>query len=229
MGEKRITKKWLKNHWTYSWWKYVLLVFLCAVGVDLAMTMTAYRPPEEKKMEVYILNDFCNTEAMREELEPLFFAAHLEQEELTILNINLGAGDPYAPMQFSTYVAAQQGDVFLMPEAEVRKLAAEGADAVFMELTPYLESGVIDAQDIDLSAGMMRDSAGQTGLYAIPADSLYGLLPYGNDPTGSMLCIMGYNGNEETSAAMLNLLIERYRVEKPEGYDEPSAEQTVLF
>lgn len=230
MAENRITKKMVKNHWSYNWWKYLLLVFLCAAVVDVTFTMTAYRSPEEKKIEIYILNDYCNTSAMQAELEPLFFEAHPEQEELTILNINLTSDDMYAAMQFSTYAAAQQGDVCLMPLSEVQKLAADGAEYAFMDLTPYIESGVIDVQDIDLTAGRMKSSTGEEGIYAIPADSLYGLLAYGNDPADSLLCIMDYNGNEETSAAVLNMMIELYRTPKPEGYDERTKQkQQALF
>ena len=230
MAENRITKKTLKNHWTYSWWKYLLLVFLCAALVDVVFTMTAYRPPEEKKIEIYVLNDYCNAAAMQEELEPLFFEAYPEQEELTVLNINLTGGDMYAPMQFSTYAAAQQGDVCLMPRSEVEKLSADGADYAFMDLTPYIESGVIDVQDIDLTGGIMKSSTGEEGIYAIPADSLYGLLAYGNDPADSFLCIMDYNGNEDTSASVLSMLIERYRIQRPEGYDSKTQQnQTALF
>ena len=230
MAENRITKKMVKNHWTYNWWKYLLLVFLCAAAVDVTFTTTAYRPPEEKKIEIYILNSYCDTGAMQAELEPLFFEAHPDQEELTILNINLAGDDIYASMQFSTYAAAQQGDVCLMPLSEVQKLAADGADYAFMDLTPYIESGVIDVQDIDLTAGRMVSSTGEEGIYAIPADSLYGLLAYGNDPADSMLCIMDYNGNEETSAAVLDMLIERYRTPRPEGYGEKTQKDpTALF
>lgn len=228
MAENRITKKLIKHHWSYNWWKYLLLVFLCAAGVDVVFTMTAYRPPEEKKMEIYVLNGYCDTAAMQAELEPLFFEAHPEQEELTILNINLTGGDMYAAMQFSTYAAAQQGDVCLLPRSEVQKLAAEGAENAFMDLAPYIESGAIDVQDIDLIGGRMKNSEGKESIYAIPADSLYGLLAFGNDPADGMLCVMGYNGNEETSAAVVNMLIERYRAPKPEGY-ETKPQQSPLF
>ena len=230
MADNRVTKKWMKHHWSYNWWKYLLLAFVCAVTVDVAFTMTAYRPPEEKKIEVYVLNDFCNAVAMQEELSPLFFAAYPEQEEFTVLNINLTGGDLYAPMQFSTYVAAQQGDVCLMPRSEVDKLAADGAEYAFVELTPYIERGVIDAEGIDLSGGMMKRSTGEMGVYGIPADSLYGLLEYGNDPEDSLLCIMDYSGNEERAAGVIGLMLERYRTEKPEGYGgEARQTQTPLF
>lgn len=213
-------KKVISNHLTYSWWKYLILVIVCVLGVDIVFTTTAYRVPEDKKIELYMLNGYADGMAMHAELWPAFSDAYPEQEELLVQNINILSSDMYAYMQFSTYVAAQQGDVCVMPVTEVKKLAAEGAEGAFLELTPFVESGVIDPQDIDLTEGYMRSSEGIEGLYAIPADSLYGLLRYGTDPADSMLCIMAYNGNDEHAAAMVDMLIERYRTEKPEGYDE---------
>ena len=63
MGGKKLTKKWLKNHMTYSWWKYAVLAAVCILGVNLVFTMTAYRVPEEKKVEVKLsaqLNQPCS-------------------------------------------------------------------------------------------------------------------------------------------------------------------------
>lgn len=226
-----ITRKWLKNHLTYSWWKYLVLVVACVMGVDMLFAMTAYRVPEDKKVEVYILNDYIQAQALEETLWPPFAEAYPDQEQLTVLNINLAGGDIYAAMQFSAYAAAQQGDVCLMPVSEVEKLAADGAQYAFLELTPYVESGLIDTEGIDLTPGRMSTSDGTEGLYAIPADTLYGLLAYGNDPADSMLCILDYSGNNEHAAAVLGMIIDLGRAEKPEGYDEMrgAQEQTNIF
>lgn len=230
MAWKRLSKKSVRDYLTYSWWKYLALVIVCVLGVDLLFTMTAYRVPENKKIEVFILNGFPDAQRMEEELWQDLSAAYPEQEELRVQCINILSADMYAYMQFSTYVAAQQGDVCLMPVSEFEKLSAEGAEQGFIELTPYMERGLIDPDDIDLTDGMQRSSEGIEGLYAIPADSLYGLLPLGVDPRDSVLCIFDYNGNDETSAFVLGDMIRRYRTEKPEGYDEPKGgAQTVLF
>lgn len=229
MAENRITKRWLKNHWTYSWWKYLLVIALSVMGIDMLFTSTAYRPPEEKKIELYVCNEYVDSIALQEALWPLFSERYPDQEELTVMNINLTSDDMYAAMQFSTYVAAQQGDVLLLPEAEVAKLAAEGADVAFLELTPFIESGVIDPGDIDLSSGMMKSEAGEMGLYAIPADTLYGLTAFYNIPDDSMLCLTSYGGNDEHAAGLLNLLLERYRTEKPEGYGEADQAPATIF
>lgn len=232
MMQKQLTKSWLRNHFSYSWWKYLLATVICVFGINLLFTMTEYRPPEEKKIELYMLNGYADAQAMQQELWPLFQAECPDQEELTVLNIDLMGNDAYIYMQFSTYVAARQGDVCLMPESEVRKLAEDGAEHAFIELTDYVESGMIDVKDIELSKGLFADSQGRQRLYAIPADSLYGLLEYGCDPKGSYLVVLAYNGNDENAVRMMNLMIGQYHGEKPQDYDENRkglTKQAIIF
>ena len=219
MSEKKITLAAVKTHWHYSWWKYMLMALVSVLTIDVIFTMTAYRPPEEKKVEVYMCNGYIDSIAMQEQLAPEFFAAYPEQEELSVLNINLAGDDMYVRMQFSAYAGAQQGDVLLLPVIEVESLASEGADEVFVELTPYVESGLIDVTGIDLSAGMLMRADGTKGLYAIPSDSLYGLMDLGCDPAGGLFCLMDYGGNDEHSAAVLGMILSRYGGQKPAGYD----------
>ena len=220
MTQKRLTKSWLRNHVSYSWWKYLMVVCFSVLGVNLLFTVTEYRVPEDKKIEVYMLNGFAQAQQLQDELFPLFLAQCPDQEELTVANINLTGSDIYAYMQFSTYIAAKQGDVCVIPKGEILKLAADGAEHAFVELTPYIESGVINPKGIDLSAGMFKNEAGEMGLYAIPADTLYGLVDYGNDPAGGYLAMFAHGGNDEHAAAVVNLMIEQFHSEKPEEYDE---------
>lgn len=225
MANHRISVGQLKTHFVYSWWKYLLVLVLGCFGVDLLFTMTAYRPPEEKKIELYLCSSYADSIAIEEAFWPELQARCPDQEELTVLNINLASGDIYAQMQFSTYAAAQEGDVCLLPRSEFRKLAQDGADNAFLELTPYLEGGAIGVEDIDLSGGRAVSEAGEEGLYGIPADTLYGLLDYSCDPENSILCIMAYSGNQDTAAVMIDLLLQKLCTEKPEGYDEMRAAQ----
>lgn len=218
MQRKRLTVKWLKNHWSYSWWKYAAIVVVCWMGVDLLFTSTAYRPPEEKKLELYVLNDFVKTEQLHDVLWPQLQHRSPDQEELTVLNINLSGNDTYAYMQYSTYLAAQQGDVCLMPRGEVAKLAEEGADHVFVELSDYIANGVIDPKGIDLSRGMLKTKAGEEGLYAIPADSLSDLKNLSNNPSDSFLVLLAHGGNDDHAAVLLDLMIENYHVDSQEDY-----------
>ena len=218
MAGKKLTVKWLKNHWSYSWWKYIAIAVICALGVDLLFTSTAYRPPEEKKLELYVLNDFVVTEPLYDMLWPQLQQRSPDQEELIVLNINLSGNDTYAYMQYSTYLAAQQGDVCLMPRSEVAKLAEEGAENVFVELSDYIVDGVIDPKGIDLSRGMLKTSTGEVGVYAIPADSLTDLKNLSNNPADSFLVLLAHGGNDDHAAVLLDLMIENYHVDSEEDY-----------
>lgn len=210
MADNRLTKKRLKNHFAYNWWKYALSAAVSAMLVSIVFAVTAYRPPAEKKVELYVLNGYIDTETFQRDFWPELQARKPEQEELTVLNINLtDSSNIYAPMQFSTYVAAQQGDLFLISRDEMRRITADGAQEALVELTGYLESGVIDAGGMDLKNGTLERGDGTTAVYAIPADTLTGLSQYGNDPKNSLLCIPMYTKNADSAAALIGLMLEK--------------------
>ena len=158
--------------------------------------------------------------------------AHPEQEALFVQNIDLtDSSNIYAPMQFSTYVAAQQGDVFLIPYDEMLKIVADGPEDALVDLTAYIESGVIDVSGLDLSACTMKKLDGTTGIYAVPADQLYGLrTAYYNDAKGSVLCIPIYSQNQDTAAEAIRILMELGKGEKPaEQTEKAEAAQPQVF
>lgn len=228
MADNRITKKRIKDHWRYGWWKYAIFAVVVAIGIDLLFSMTAYRSPEDKRIQLYMCNGYADAQALETDLWPALLEACPEQEELLAMNIDLTTSDYYAQIQFTTYTAAREGDVCLLPASEVRALASDGADYAFLELTPYVERGVIPTEGIDLEAGMLEDSNGVRGLYAIPADTLYGLYEYGCDPAGGMLCAMVYGGNDDTAATLIGQMIERFQTDPPQG-GSPAAGQTRLL
>lgn len=210
MADKQLTKKKLKNHFAYNWWKYALSAAVSVMLVSVVFAVTEYRPPAEKKVEMYVLNSYMDTETFQQDFWPELQARKPEQEALTVLNINLtDSSNIYAPMQFSTYVAAQQGDLFLISRDEMLKITSDGAQDALVELTDYLKSGVIDADGIDLAKGTLDRGDGTTAVYAIPADTLTGLSQYGNNPANSLLCIPMYTKNADSAAALIGLMLER--------------------
>ncbi len=210
MTDKRLTKKRLKNHFAYNWWKYALSAAISAMLVSVVFAVTEYRPSAEKKVELYVLNSYIETETFQQDFWPELQARKPEQEALTVLNINLtDSSNIYAPMQFSTYVAAQQGDLFLISRDEMLKITYDGAQEALVELTAYLDSGVIDAAGLDLAQGTLDRGDGTTAVYAIPAGTLTGLSQYGNNPENSFLCIPLYTKNADTAAALIGLMVER--------------------
>ena len=232
MADNRITKKRLKNHFAYSWWKYALAAVLSVMGVSLVFTATRYEPPADRQLTVYVLNDYTDAETMQADLWARIKEARPEQEALFVQNIDLtDSSNIYAPMQFSTYVAAQQGDVFLIPYDEMLKIVADGPEDALVDLTAYIESGVIDVSGLDLSACTMEKLDGTTGIYAVPADQLYGLRSaYYNDAKGSVLCIPIYSQNQDTAAEAIRILMELGKGEKPaEQTEKADAAQPQVF
>ena len=232
MADNRITKKRLKNHFAYSWWKYALTAVLSVMGVSLVFTATRYEPPADRQLTVYVLNDYTDAETMQADLWARIKEARPEQEALFVQNIDLtDSSNIYAPMQFSTYVAAQQGDVFLIPYDEMLKIVADGPEDALVDLTAYIESGVIDVSGLDLSACTMKKLDGTTGIYAVPADQLYGLrTAYYNDAKGSVLCIPIYSQNQDTAAEAIRILMELGKGEKPaEQTEKAEAAQPQVF
>lgn len=220
MADNRITKQRIKNHWAYSWWKYLLMVVCVVFGVNMFFTMTAYRSPENKKIEMYLCSGWTDTEKAYADMWPMLTEVAPDQEELLVMNIDLVGQEYYSIMQFTTYVAAQQGDVMLLPKKEFVKYASEDAWSMYAELTPYIESGMLDVGDIDLTACMLSNASGEMGVFGVPADSLYGLVDYGVDPADTMLIATAYSGNEETCIKLMDAMIKRYQTEKPDFYDE---------
>lgn len=234
--DTRITKAKLKNHWHYSRWKYLVAAIVCALAVDMIFAMTRYRPPANKKIELYLCNGYADAIVVQEELWPELLEVSPDQEELTVLNIDMTADDAYTNMQFTTYMGAQQGDVLMIPVATFMNLTQEGADSVFIDLTEYVESGALDLGDLDLSAGMALSESGEMGLYAIPADTLYGLTDASCDPAGGLLVITGYSMNTDNAVKTIQLLFDLYQTEKPDWYDAmreekeaQAAQSTQLF
>lgn len=220
MADNRITKHRIKNHWAYSWWKYLLMVVCVVFGVNLFFTMTAYRPPEDKKVEIFLCSGWADAEKAQNDMWPMLLEVAPEQEQINVANIDLVGEEYYSVMQFTTYVAAQQGDIILLHKDEFVKYGSADAWGMYADLTPYIENGMIDADGIDLTRGMLKNEDGETAVYGIPADELFGLVDYSIDPADSLLVVTAYSGNEETCVKLLDAMLKYYQTEKPDGYDQ---------
>lgn len=220
MADNRITMQRVKNHWAYSWWKYLVMVVCVAFGVNMFFTMTAYRAPENRKVEMYLCSGWADAEKAYDDMWPMLTELAPEQEELLIMNIDLSGQDYYTVMQFTTYIAAQQGDVMLLPHKEFVKYASEEAWSIYTELTPYIDSGLLNVRGIDVTTAQFANASEEPAVFGIPADTLYGLIDYGIDPADTVLVVTSFSGNEETCIRLIDAMIARYQTEKPDSYDE---------
>ena len=191
----------LRHHFTYSWWKYVLVLIAGIFLVNLIFTVTAPRIPEDKRVDFYIYG-LSDSESLNAYMEKIRSEEMPDMEIMT--SLTMFPNDAYGPMQLMTYMSAQEGDVFLLTRDEFLSYASSGA---FLPLEDDEElMGIFNEAGIDLRRGWrtLADSD-ETHLYGIPADMLPGLnaLCYADN---GFLTVTVYNGNQENVMKFLRIL-----------------------
>ncbi len=196
----------LRNHFAYSWWKYLLGVALLAVGWSLFFSVTATRADPDEKVELYvygnIMEDYADSllESMRREAFP-------DQAEFDCYVL---PPDTTSGIQaFTIRVAMGDGDLLVMPQEVYRNYAQEG-------LLVDLDSDELESLEAVRTAMAEREIAVDPGrdwwsgsddvrrCYGIPVREvalLSALMADGG--TDSYLCMRVNNGNDEVTAQVL--------------------------
>lgn len=198
-----ITRQRLRNHLTYAWWKYLLLIVIATFGWNIIYTMTRYRPPEEKRViiNLYVygdqiaLNDYMA--GVNETLMP-------DMEEMNSVYTTLD--DAYGDMIISAHMAAAEGDIWLLSRDQFQSYASTGA-FIALEAQPELLAMLEDA-GISLTQGWRAESdTGERHLYGIPCANLPGITTYVYNPSDCYLCVLYRNGNDENVIKFLNIFM----------------------
>ena len=191
----------LRQHLTYSWWKYALLIVLGTLAVNLYFTVSAYRSPPEKKIDFYIYG-LGDEKGLQEYMDTVRQESFPEMEEMNVLL--LATDSTYGPMQLSTYIAAGEGDLYLLPRDEFISMASSGA-WVSLEEDDELTALFTD-RDISLQSGWRREAdSGESHLYGIPVSRLPGLSRYAAVENG-FLCVLVSGGNTDNTVQFLKVL-----------------------
>lgn len=208
-----LTKERIKYHLTYNAWKYALLVVASVLGWNLIYSATTYRPPQEKRIDVFVQAPFAATEVMDEFLKPIWEKAAPTME--TVESRALMVGDEYsATIQLSTYVHVGEGDIYLLTEQYFKNMASQG---VFLPLEGCVPQTLLDSMDV--SKGRItvveewdeKDQPVRTAqhLYGIPLDSLDGLMQgLQVDTRGMYAAILANNQNDENVIPFFCALLE---------------------
>ncbi|MDR1570413.1 MAG: hypothetical protein LBS72_08005 [Oscillospiraceae bacterium] len=228
MVRTKITKKRVQNHFAYSFWKYMLWALVSIFGWNLIYSVTAYRPPADKKVDVYLVS-YSMADGAEDQLAALAQPEFQDMEELNFMHIALtDENDYYANLQMSTYIGAQEGDVYLMPASRFRTYAQGG---LFIPLEEALADGTIDPSGVDIDKARMTlvdDETGEVigeGIFGIPAASLYGLMDLGIDNRELWIGVTAYSKNAPNAMKMIGWLINTYQADKPEWLVEQESAQ----
>ena len=208
----------LRHHFTYSWWKYVLVLIAGIFLVNLIFTVTTPRIPEDKRVDFYIYG-LSDSESLNAYMEKIRSEEMPDMEIMT--SLTMFPNDAYGPMQLMTYMSAQEGDVFLLTRDEFLSYASSGA---FLPLEDDEElMGIFNEAGIDLRRGWrtLADSD-ETHLYGIPADMLPGLnaLCYADN---GFLTVTVYNGNQENVMKFLRILCRDMLIAPEAENEDPAA------
>lgn len=222
------TKRDFLHHLQYSWYLYLLIIGLSVALVSLIYTQTAYRVPQEKRIDIYIQSATATQEAVNAFIKPIWEQAVPEQESVTAMTLMApgGENDYYANMQLMTYVAAAEGDIYILPSQTFKQYASQGA---FVDLGPYIEKGAINTEGLDLLLGKVVEvelrpdgsavALGEARQFGIPAASLYGFATKMQIDNRDLVLALAVNSrNEEPGVRFLNAFIQSTRVEIPEYF-----------
>ena len=210
-----ITKARLRTHFTYHFWKYLLAILASVFAWNLLYTTTAYRAPEDKRIDLYIQSATATEERAAAFLAPLWHTVVPDMETVSTVFLTGTSQDYYTSMQLSVYIMAGEGDIYMLSPDDFKSFAAQGA---FLDLAPFIAEGRINVEGLDLSAGyvaLVNDdgvAVGDKVLFGIPATLLNGFQAgMGLENSNLIIGVTTFNGNEENVIKFLDALIQAGR------------------
>lgn len=201
----------------------MLLLIASVFLVDIIYSTTAYRSPEDKRIDVYIQGAVVNQNQVDELFEQMR-REHLPEVEVIRSAFLLSGSqeDMYAAQQLTTYLAVGEGDLYFLKGDDFKRYAAQG---VFIDLDEAINSGKLHVKDINLSSGYIavqdydRENdvviSGEKRLFGIPASNLNGLMSeFGIINQDLFISMTVFNGNDDNVLRFLNELITRTQKDK---------------
>lgn len=207
----------IRDHFRYNFWMYLLAAVLSVFVWNMIYIQTEYRPPENKRIDIYVQTVETTAEAIDALLLPVWQQAVPEMELVRAVTVMPSGGASYmGEMQLMTYLAAGEGDLYLLDAADFKRFAAQGA---FMPLEAWVEQGDIRLNGLDVQSGWIASQQseevdGKTvytterHLYGIPASGFRRFeeaLDMRMD--GKFAAVKVDNGNDEHVIPFLSYLI----------------------
>ncbi len=198
-----LTKARLRQHWQYSWWKYLLLVVLALGGWNILFAVTAYRPPAEKIVDLYVYG-YADTEKLGAYLAKVREEQLPEMEQMNAVEVL--PDETYGSMVLATRLAAAEGDLYVLPRTYFQQYASDGA---FIELDGQTELIVLcESMGVDLErCWRLNTESGERHLYGFPVNGLPGLKELVSSSEEMYLCILFNNGNTDNVLQCMNILV----------------------
>ena len=244
MPNTKLTRDKLKNHFQYSKMLYLVVMITAALIGNLVFTVTVYRPPNERRIDIELVGLYADTElsGARDAKASLLAAGQdfererdassgadqekdyeLPLQEVEFISLQY---DPessseenyYAAQKFMVMLAAQEGDIYVLSRTLLLNLLEQN---LLVPLDDYIASGVLDPGERNLGRVTFDgyDDEGnattEQHVYALQADTLTGMMEaLSYDPTDKYLAVVQFSRNQDTAVAVLQKMIDLF--ETPE-------------
>ena len=198
-----ITRQRLRNHLTYGWWKYALLLVIAIAGWNIIYTVTRYRAPEDKKVVVN-LYVYADQQALNAYMADVNANQMPEMEQMDCFLTTMD--EMYGDMILSTHMAAGEGDIYMLDRSHFQQSAASGA---FLPLEDQAELiATLEEAGVSLSQGWRTEAeSGEKHLYGIPCAELPGMAAYVYNPSDFYMSVLISNQNDENVLRFLNIFV----------------------
>lgn len=175
MPKTKYTKEYLKNHFSYSRWVYLIAVLVAVGAAEILFTVTRYQAPNARRVDIELLGGYAdlNDSAAVDQAEAALLAAgqayELERDqqngvdtgaaeyeiplqEVGIYNVNYSGTanteeDYYSGQKYMVMLAAQEGDVYIVNRDLLEGLVV---DCGVAPLDEFIESGLLSVEGVDL-------------------------------------------------------------------------------
>lgn len=143
----RITKQSLKNHFHYGVWMYIAIIAVVAIMSELLLSTTAYRPPDEHKVDIVMIGLFAGAEPLQPLADAIMADAPDIDPVLEAVSVTgiVYSGDPnadmYGAMNFQVKLAAQVGDAYIVSGTIAQQLINLEA---YYPLDDLISGGLLD-------------------------------------------------------------------------------------
>lgn len=216
-----ITMKRIRQHWQYSWWKYALLVCLTLLGWNLIYSITAYRPPQEKVVDVYLYG-YDVDEEMQAYLDQVRAEEMPDMEQMEWVVIT--PDETYGSMVLSTRFAANEGEIYILPKTFFQNYATQGWFLELENIEGLVET--LEGEGVNLERSWrMNTETGERHLYGIPLSALPGLAAHAVSSEEAWVCLSAAGLNDENAVKLLQILVRDMleAPEEPEALDEAAS------
>lgn len=202
-----LNKDTLKNHFSYSWWKYLLVLILGIMGVSLLYTLSKPRIPDDRKLEVII----CGA-SMEQDFNAYLERVRINQmQDMKLMEMTVIPDDETAIQYLTVRIGTQGGDIYILPKEHFEQMASSGALLPLeddQELMEILEG-------VDLESGWSTEgNSREMHIYGIPLRTHPELLPqfsgleqyfYVED---GYICLLHYGKNIENAKKFLRIMCQ---------------------